>query len=106
MKLNKPRTLSCEKGVISDLVHFGVHTGGKQAKLKAGEDKYSGMPLGNAFCGKFDDIIDDAKCHNLKRDDFKQHFKDTCINKKNCTIDLTNSKFYNGGSEACTSDSA
>jgi hypothetical protein len=106
MKLNKPRTLSCEKGIISELVHFGVHTGGKDAKLKTSDAKYSGMPLGNAFCGKFDDIIDDAKCHNLKREEFKQHFTDTCLKKKNCTIDLTASQFFNGGNAACTSDSA
>jgi hypothetical protein len=29
LNLKKERTLSCEKGFISELVHYGVHTGGE-----------------------------------------------------------------------------
>ena len=93
--LQVDRTLTCEKGAIQRLTHFGVHAGGDQAKLKEDAGRFKNQQLGNAFCGDSKFISDNAQCIDiLKKTDFENAFNAKCVGKKTCDFNMVAPAFF------------
>lgn len=104
---NRNQSMSCPKGTITSLVHFGAIRGDNKTMTLKRQGPFENWndadrEFGNNYCGSPDLIEDEDSCSGIIPVDFRANFEHWCLGKETCSYNLNDGLTKTGQPEVCT----